>query len=84
MGRPRTGITPLVGFRADPAMRALVMQESLAQSDVEWLRCLTVSRRLTPILPEIVQRRLKEASLIEEKAGKPVVTMRGAAVLRQR
>jgi hypothetical protein len=31
MGRPRTGITPLMGFRADPAIRAAIVRWAEAQ-----------------------------------------------------
>ena len=60
------------------------MQQELTQGEVEWLRCLTVSRRLTPILPEPVHRKLADARLLEARAGKTVVTASGAALLRQR
>ena len=60
------------------------LHAALAQSDVEWLRCLTLSRRLTPILPESVRRRLSAASLIEERVGRQVVTSRGGEILRLR
>ena len=60
------------------------LHSALAQSDVEWLRCLTISRRLTPILPESVRRRLSDALLIEERVGQQIVTSRGGEVLRLR
>ena len=31
MGRPRTGITPLMGFRADPATRAAIVIDELGE-----------------------------------------------------
>lgn len=33
MGRPRTGITPLIGFRADPATRAAIVKWADNQPD---------------------------------------------------
>jgi hypothetical protein len=33
MGRPRTGITPLMGFRADPATKAAIVRWAEKQSD---------------------------------------------------
>jgi hypothetical protein len=33
MGRPRTGITPLMGFRADPATRAAIVRWAENQAD---------------------------------------------------
>jgi hypothetical protein len=33
MGRPRTGITPLMGFRADPATRAAIVKWAEYQPD---------------------------------------------------
>ena len=33
MGRPRTGITPLIGFRADPATRAAIIKWAEFQAD---------------------------------------------------
>ena len=33
MGRPRTGITPLMGFRADPATRAAIVRWAENQPD---------------------------------------------------
>jgi hypothetical protein len=60
------------------------MLQQLTQSEVEWLRCLTISRKLTPILPENVLRKLASARLVEAKSGKAVITESGAALLRQR
>ena len=34
IGRPRTGITPLMGFRAEPAMRAEIVRWAENQSDI--------------------------------------------------
>ena len=33
MGRPRTGITPLMGFRADPVIRASIVRWAEKQPD---------------------------------------------------
>jgi hypothetical protein len=60
------------------------MQQQLTQPEVEWLRCLTVSRKLTPILPEPVRRKLEAARLLEARGGRIVITESGAALLRQR
>jgi hypothetical protein len=57
--------------------------QQLTQAEVEWLRCLTISRKLTPVLPDEVHRKLADARLLEAKAGKTVITERGAALLRQ-
>jgi len=58
--------------------------EPLTQSEMEWLRCLTISRKLIPVLPDSVRRKFEHARLVEAKAGKPVITARGSALLRQR
>jgi hypothetical protein len=34
MGRPRTGITPVMGFRADPVIRAEIVRWAEKQSDM--------------------------------------------------
>jgi hypothetical protein len=49
MGRPATGIKPLMGFRADPAIRASIIRWAENQSD-------------TPSLSEAI-RRLVELGL---------------------
>jgi len=36
-GRPRTGITPLMGFRADPATRASIVKWAESQLDKQTL-----------------------------------------------
>ena len=36
-GRPRTGITPLMGFRADPAIRASIVRWAEKQPDMPTL-----------------------------------------------
>jgi hypothetical protein len=33
MGRPRTGTTPMIGFRADPALRAAIEKWAAHQPD---------------------------------------------------
>jgi len=49
MGRPATGITPLMGFRADPAIRVSIIRWAESQPD-------------TPSLSEAI-RRLVELGL---------------------
>jgi hypothetical protein len=53
MGRPRTGITPLIGFRADQATRAAIVKWAENQPD-------------TPKLSEAI-RRLVELGLKAKK-----------------
>jgi hypothetical protein len=53
MGRPRTGITPLMGFRADPVIRAAIVKWAENQPD-------------TPSLSEAI-RRLVELGLKKGK-----------------
>ena len=60
------------------------MPQQLTQSEVEWLRCLTISRKLTPILPENIRRKLEDARLVEEYSGKTVLAEAGIVLLRQR
>jgi hypothetical protein len=49
MGRPRTGMTPMIGFRADPVIRASIVRWAKNQPD-------------TPSLSEAI-RRLVEIGL---------------------
>jgi hypothetical protein len=58
-----------------------MQQQQLTQSEVEWLRCLTISRKLIPILPEDVRLKLEGARLLEAIAGKAVITESGTALL---
>lgn len=58
--------------------------EQLTQSEVEWLRCLTISRKLTPVLPDDIRRKFERARLVEAKSGNTVITESGSAVLRHR
>ena len=37
MGRPRSGITPLMGFRADPVIRASIVKWAEKQPDMPTL-----------------------------------------------
>ena len=60
------------------------MQQQLMQFELEWLRCLTTSRKLVPLLPENVRLKLEGARLLEAKSGKNVITESGTALLRQR
>jgi hypothetical protein len=57
--------------------------EQLTQSEVEWLRCLTISRKLTPVLPDGVRSKFEHARLVEAKSGNTVITESGSALLRQ-
>jgi hypothetical protein len=59
MGRPRTGIRPLMGFRADPAIRAAIVRWAENQPD-------------TPSLSEAI-RRLVEIGLSRSSPKKPRV-----------
>jgi len=58
MGRPRTGITPLMGFRADPVIRAAIVRWAEYQPD-------------TPSLSEAI-RRLVELGLTVKTPARPV------------
>jgi hypothetical protein len=60
------------------------MPQQLTQSEVEWLRCPTTSRRLVPVLPENVRLKLEGAQLLEAKSGRTVITESGTALLRER
>ena len=55
--------------------------EQLSQSEVEWLRCLTISRKLTPVLPDDVRSKFEHARLVEANSGNAVITERGSALL---
>jgi hypothetical protein len=57
MGRPRSGITPLMGFRADPIIRASIVKWAEKQPDM-------------PTLSEAI-RRLVEIALKVEMPAKP-------------
>jgi hypothetical protein len=58
MGRPRTGTTPLMGFRADPVIRASIIRWAENQPD-------------TPTLSEAI-RRLVELGLSIKTPAQPV------------
>jgi hypothetical protein len=58
IGRPRTGITPLMGFRADPVIRASIVRWAEKQPDV-------------PTLSEAI-RRLVELGLEVKTTTRPV------------
>jgi hypothetical protein len=58
MGRPRTGTTPLMGFRADPVIRASIVRWAENQPDM-------------PTLSEAI-RRLVEMGLTVETSARPV------------
>ena len=58
MGRPRTGITPLMGFRADPVIRASIVRWAEKQPDA-------------PTLSEAI-RRLVELGLEVKTTTRPV------------
>jgi len=57
MGRPRTGTTPLMGFRADSVIRAAIVRWAEEQPDM-------------PSLSEAI-RRLVELGLKAKSVGKP-------------
>jgi hypothetical protein len=57
MGRPRTGTTPLMGFRADPVIRASIVRWAEKQPDM-------------PSLSEAI-RRLVELGLTVKPAARP-------------
>jgi hypothetical protein len=57
MGRPRTGTTPLMGFRADPVIRASIVRWAENQPD-------------TPTLSEAI-RRLVELGLTVKTPARP-------------
>jgi hypothetical protein len=58
MGRPRTGTTPLMGFRADPVIRASIVKWAESQPDM-------------PTLSEAI-RRLVELGLTVKAPARPV------------
>jgi hypothetical protein len=61
MGRPRTGITPLMGFRADPVIRAEIVRWAEKQPDM-------------PTLSEAIRRLVELGLSVKAKArpaGKP-------------
>jgi|SRR5882757_5735318 hypothetical protein len=58
VGRPATGVTPMMGFRADPATRAAVVRWAENQPDL-------------PTLSEAI-RRLVEIALKREVPPKPI------------
>ena len=53
----------------------------LKRHEVEWLRCLIISRRLVPELPEDVLDRLVIRNLVDMSSAKPVITQRGMEML---
>jgi hypothetical protein len=55
MGRPRTGITPLMGFRADPATRASIVRWAETQPDM-------------PSLSEAIRRLVELGLTVKTKA----------------
>jgi hypothetical protein len=60
------------------------MNQSLTQSDVEWLRCLTIAKHLVPVLPDDVVGRLEHLGLLATREGRQVVTETGRETLHQR
>src|SRR3981081_579573 len=65
MGRPRTGTTPLMGFRADPVIRAAIVRWAKEQPD-------------TPSLSEAI-RRLVELGLTVKTKARPTERARARA-----
>jgi len=70
-GRPRTGITPLMGFRADPVIRAAIVKWAEYQPDTpslsEAIRRL-VELGLTVKLKSVLSERAARASELAAKA----------------
>jgi hypothetical protein len=60
------------------------MKQPLTQSDVEWLRCLTIGKNLVPVLPDDVVEKLEEMGLLATLEGRKVVTPDGREVLHRR
>jgi hypothetical protein len=58
MGRPRTGITPLIGFRADTATRAAIIKWAENQPD-------------EPTLSEAIRRLVEIGLTVKAKAKQP-------------
>jgi hypothetical protein len=58
IGRPRTGITPLIGFRADPVIRASIVRWAEKQPD-------------SPSLSEAIRRLVELGLTIKTKAKQP-------------
>jgi len=58
MGRPRTGITPLMGFRADPVIRASIVRWAENQPDM-------------PSLSESIRRLVELGLTVKSKGRRP-------------
>jgi hypothetical protein len=58
MGRPSTGITPLMGFRADPVIRASIVRWAEKQPDM-------------PTLSEAIRRLVELGLTVKAKAKQP-------------
>jgi hypothetical protein len=58
IGRPATGVTPMMGFRADPATRAAVVRWAEMQPDM-------------PTLSEAIRRLVELGLTVETKARSP-------------
>ena len=56
LGRPKTGIRPLMGFRADPAIRASIVRWAELQPD-------------KPTLSEAIRRLVEQGLTVKTKAG---------------
>jgi hypothetical protein len=52
--------SPMLGY-IDIQFVVMTM-EQLTQSEMEWLRCLTISRKLIPVLPDRPQVRARDWS----------------------
>jgi hypothetical protein len=79
MGRPRTGIRPLMGFRADPAIRASIVRWAENQPDMPSLS--EAIRRLVEIglskpgpqeRPQVLSTAKQSAARATELAGKTI------------
>jgi hypothetical protein len=60
------------------------MNQQLTKSDVEWLRCLTISKRLTPVLPDDVLKKFEAEQLVAGDGDTKIVTISGYEILSRR
>jgi|tagenome__1003787_1003787.scaffolds.fasta_scaffold20977496_3 hypothetical protein len=66
MGRPPTGVTPLMGFRADPKIRAAIVRWAEKQSDM-------------PTLSEAIRRLVELGLTVKTNARQPSAANAGRA-----
>jgi hypothetical protein len=75
MGRPRTGTTPLMGFRADPVIRASIVRWAENQPDMPTLS--EAIRRLVEIglkFPTNTPKKGRSNKTIKDSDGKVIST----------